>query len=174
MILSRCRQRLGSYVTAKRGLLVHMLPLDLYSPPCWDIGCPLPVTKEVWLLCLLSLELNWLMTVLFSIFHLPSLVRMSRTGISSSQAQASSSPIRLLAHPVTFTSTQRSTPWDPCLPTQAEGIREPCEDLLTGLYHIEDALVPYRGWPERTLHWEISHNFSSSWVFHLRFLSSYP
>lgn len=134
MILSGCRQRLSIYVTAKRGLLVYMLSLDLYCPPCQDIECPLPVTKEVWMLCLLSLELNWLMTVVFWICHLPSLVRMSHTGISSSQSQASSSPLRLLAHPVTFTSTQRSTQWDPYLPTQAEGVREPCEDLLTDLW----------------------------------------
>lgn len=145
MILSRYRQRLSSSMAVEGGLLVHILPLYLPCPPCLDIECPFPVAKEVWLPCLLSLELNWflLMAVVFRICYLPSLVRLPHTGISSSQSQASFSPFSPLAHSVPFTSIQRSTQWDPCLPTQAEGIRRTMWGPLSRhvgllLYHTED------------------------------------
>lgn len=73
-------------MAAEGGLLAHILPSDLPCPPSLDIECPLTLTKEVWLPCLLFLVFTWLLLLItvFWICHSPPVIRVSHAGMSPS------------------------------------------------------------------------------------------
>lgn len=171
-----CKQSLSGSRAAEGGLPAPLLPLHLPCPPCLDIEHPLLLTKEVWLPCLLSLELMRLPLPVtrFCLAICLHLLGCHMLGHPHSKRRTPSVHPGL-SHSLFLPQTHGGAPSKICAchhrPWKASGGPHAVHTPRCLLVN-RTVPVPHRAWRERAPHWISSDYFLYSWVFHARFLSS--